>query len=323
MSAVSFPDRAMKVARIDLSAQHPMPSLVRGVTGTVLSVVISLLADALIVFIGSRVFPSTAGNPHFRFSDYATLTTIGVVIAGAAWPFVVHISSAPRWLYLRLAIVVTLVLWLPNLYLVLRGQPVRAVAALMTMHLVIAVVTYNLMVRIAPADHDIVPEPELTDSRPDGTGVPRPVDEEREGSDLEKGDPARRLAGALALLVGVEFVLGIVALVLVPTGRPTGWLPNEGKAIYLAHALVGLPLALAAVVYLVTVRESTRIYRLSGWIGCSGVLVAGTGGLLTVAHPVRLVGMAFMFVGPLVAGFGFLLPVFDMLSEGVTPLEDS
>lgn len=190
----------------------------------------------------------------------------------------------------------------------------------MTMHLVIAVVTYNLMVRIAPAAHDTVPEPELTDSRPDGTGVPRPVDEERGSSVLEKGDPARRLAWALALLVGVEFVLGIVALVLVPTGRPTGWLPTEGKAIYLAHALVGLPLALTAVVYLVTVRESTRIHRLSGWIGCSGVVVAGAGGLLTVAHPLRLVGLAFMFVGPLVAGFGFLLPALDRLSEGATPL---
>ena len=37
---------------------------------------------------------------------------IGVVTACLAWPVVTRISSAPRWLFFRLAIAVTPVLWL-------------------------------------------------------------------------------------------------------------------------------------------------------------------------------------------------------------------
>jgi hypothetical protein len=312
----------MKVARIDRSVRYSVPPLARVVAGTALAVAVSLSADALIVFTGKSLFPSTAGYAHFRFSDYATLTIIGILIAGAAWPVVVRISSAPRWLFFRLAVVVTLLLWLPDLYLILRNQPAQAVGVLMTMHLAIAVLTYNLMVRIAPAGHGTVAGPELVGSPSDRSGSAQLPGEGRVSPDFDAGGPAHRWAWALATLVGVEFVLGIVALVFVPTGRPTGWLPSDGTAIYLVHAVVGVPLALAAVVFLASVRESTRIYRLSGWIGCVGVTVAGAGGLLSVVHPLRLVGLAFMFVGPVVAGFGFLLPAFDRLSEGAAPSGD-
>jgi hypothetical protein len=54
---------------------------------------------------------------HFQFSDYGKLTVIGVIIACAGWPVVTRVSSQPRWLFLRLAI---------------------------------AVVTYNLLVHVAP-----------------------------------------------------------------------------------------------------------------------------------------------------------------------------
>jgi hypothetical protein len=71
-----------------------------------------------------------------------------------------RISSAPRWLFFRLAVLVTLLLWLPDLYLLDLGQPGRAVAVLMVMHLAIALVTYNSLVHIAkgrpaarPASH--------------------------------------------------------------------------------------------------------------------------------------------------------------------------
>ena len=92
---------------------------------------------------------STQGYVHFRFSDYAKLTVIGVVIACAAWPMVTRISSAPRWLFFRLAILVTLFLWLPDLSILYNGQPPKAVAILMLMHLAIALVAYNALVRIA------------------------------------------------------------------------------------------------------------------------------------------------------------------------------
>jgi len=41
------------------------------------------------------------------------------------------------------------VLWAPDLYILDLGQPVRAVAVLILMHLAIALVTYNSLVHIA------------------------------------------------------------------------------------------------------------------------------------------------------------------------------
>src|ERR1019366_10537470 len=99
----------------------------------------SLAADAILVAIGTAVFPATKGYSHFQFADYSKLTIIGVVIACAAWPIVTRISSAPRWLFFRLAILVTLVLWLPDLYILYKGESADAVAVLMVMHLAIAV----------------------------------------------------------------------------------------------------------------------------------------------------------------------------------------
>jgi hypothetical protein len=87
---------------------------------------------------------------HFQFSDYSKLTVIGVLVACGAWPFVTRISSEPRWLFIRAAIAVTAVLWLPDVYILASGQPIAAVFFLMLMHLAIGVVTYNALVRIAP-----------------------------------------------------------------------------------------------------------------------------------------------------------------------------
>jgi hypothetical protein len=143
-------ERALAWARIDLSPTHRPPEWWRVLVATILSVAGSLAADALLVFIGTRVFPSTKGYVHFQFHDYAKLTVIGVLIACAAWPVVTRISSAPRWLFFRLAIAVTLVLLLPDIYIWHQGQPAKAVVVLMAMHLAIAVVTYNLLVHLAP-----------------------------------------------------------------------------------------------------------------------------------------------------------------------------
>jgi hypothetical protein len=48
-----------------------------------------------------------------------------------------------------MAVAVTLVLWLPDVYVLALGQPPRAVAVLFAMHLAIAVVTYNCLVHFA------------------------------------------------------------------------------------------------------------------------------------------------------------------------------
>jgi hypothetical protein len=143
-------DRVLSLSRVDFAPAHRQPSAARVAVASVVSVAGSLAADALLVVIGTAIFPATKGYVHFQFSDYAKLTVIGVVIACVAWPIVTRISSSPRWLFMRMAVLVTVVLWLPDLYILVKGQPPKAVAVLMVMHLAIALVTYNSLVRIAP-----------------------------------------------------------------------------------------------------------------------------------------------------------------------------
>jgi hypothetical protein len=142
-------DRSLALARVDFAPRHRQPSTLRVVLATLLAMVGSLVADALLVAIGTAVFPSTKGYVHFQFHDYARLTIVGVLIACVAWPIVTRITSSPRWLFFRLAIVVTMVLFIPDLWLLAKHQSPRAVGVLMAMHLAIALVTYNALVRVA------------------------------------------------------------------------------------------------------------------------------------------------------------------------------
>ena len=142
--------RALALARIDFSPVRRPPRMAAVVVATVVALAGSLAADAALVALGTAIFPSTRGYVHFAFGDYAKLTVIGVVVACAAWPVVTRLTSAPRWLFFRLAVAVTLVLFLPDVWILLHGAPLEAVAVLMAMHVAIAVVTYNTLVRLAP-----------------------------------------------------------------------------------------------------------------------------------------------------------------------------
>jgi len=143
-------ERLLTWARIDLDPPHRPPAWWRVVLATVLSIVGSLAADAALVAIGTHLFPSTKGYSHFQFADYAKLTVIGVVIAGAGWAIVTRVCAAPRRLFFWLAIVVTLVLFLPDVWIWWQGQSARGVCVLVVMHVAIALVTYNLLVHLAP-----------------------------------------------------------------------------------------------------------------------------------------------------------------------------
>jgi len=143
-------DRGLEMARVDFAPNHRQPSLLRVGIATVLSIAGSLAADALLVAMATVIFPETKGYVHFQFHDYAKLTIIGVIVACISWPIVTRMSSSPRWLFLRLAILVTLVLFLPDLWILAKGEPPKAVAVLMLMHLAIALVTYNVLVHLAP-----------------------------------------------------------------------------------------------------------------------------------------------------------------------------
>lgn len=142
--------RVMSLVHLDFAPNHEQPQAGRVALATVVSLVGSLLADAVLVVIAQALIPGTKGYAHFQFGDYAKLTVIGVLIASAAWPVTTRITSSPRWLFLRMAVLVTLALWLPDVYILHLGAPPRAVAVLMVMHLAIAVVTYTLLTRVAP-----------------------------------------------------------------------------------------------------------------------------------------------------------------------------
>ena len=144
-------ERVLAQFKVDFPSDRRQPSRARLGLATLASLAGSLAADALLVAIGMAIFSTTKHYVHFRPSDYGKLTIIGVIIACVAWPIVTWISSAPRWLFFRLAILVTAVLLLPDLYLLSIHQPPEAVGVLMVMHLAIGFVTYNSLVRIAPS----------------------------------------------------------------------------------------------------------------------------------------------------------------------------
>lgn len=150
----TFPEpieRALSLMKIDLNTARMRVSLPLAAVATLCAVTGSLLADGLLVGIGTHIFPSTAGYVHFQFSDFAKLTILGVLFACGGWPVVSFFSPTPRWLYARLAVLGTLVLYLPDLDIMATGQPLKAVAILMVMHLAVILVTYFAMTRIAPA----------------------------------------------------------------------------------------------------------------------------------------------------------------------------
>lgn len=142
--------RFLSLIRLDFSPRANPPAVWRTATAALIAVVVSLAADRGLAAWAVSVHHDLRGYIHFRLSDYARLTVPGVLGAAVAWPFVAYISSRPRSLYRLAAIAVTLVLWLPDLYIWVQGQPGFAVFTLAVMHLAIAIVTYEAMTRLAP-----------------------------------------------------------------------------------------------------------------------------------------------------------------------------
>ena len=143
-------NRLAELVHLDFAPRHRQPYGSAVVVATIVALAGSLIVDAILVAVGEALWPGLRGYVHFRFTDYAKLTVIGVLIACAAWPVTTRITSMPRWMFARMAVAVTLVLYLPDLYLLVLGDPGKAVLVLMAMHLAIALVTYNALVRIAP-----------------------------------------------------------------------------------------------------------------------------------------------------------------------------
>ena len=269
----------------------------------------SLVVDVVLVTVGTAAFPATRNYGHFHLSDYGSLTVLGVVMACAAWMVVTRMSSDPRRCFFRLAVVVTLVLWLPDIWLLVRHQPVSAVLILMTMHLGVALVTYYSLVVVAPAG-----DPPGLRRAPAGGH-----DHETGYREVGESHATRKVAAKTFRVgkwvwilmmtgVGVELVAGVAALVVVPVRRPDGWLPSQGETAYLIHAGLGGVLTLAALC-LVVAAPSRRMTRAGTRIGLAGLVLGAGGGMLAVYHPSRVAGLVLMLVGAVVAFFGYLVPL--------------
>jgi hypothetical protein len=216
---------------------HRPPSAGRVGLATVLSIGGSLLITALLVSVGSALSSSATGYAYFQFSYFAKVTVIGVVIACAAWPIVTRISSAPRWLFLRLAIIATLVVCAPDLWLLARNRA-DSVTVVLTMRLAVALFTYNVLVRVSPV------RPGAGQGRVDGpTGHNEVIAVSRRRTHFVRRHPL--LAGlALIMSVGVFLAFTAVLFVWPATDAPqhvdailsfNG--PNEGAREALAVSL--------------------------------------------------------------------------------------
>lgn len=284
----------LRSTHIDFSPTSERPHWWRFLLALAVAVGASLGVDFGLVHAGTALFPSTRGFSHFRFSDYGTLTCVGVFLGAAGWPLVIRMSSTPRWLYYRSALVVTLVAWAPDVWLLARGETPRGVAVLAVMHVSVALITYNALVHLAP-------ERELADSEV-GDRNPRCLQE------------ATRLLSSLMLVaVTAEFVLGVLAILFVPFSRPNGWLPSRGRAVFLVHGAVGGIIFLLACAVVAVAYGEGRIARIASMSGLVGIIVGAVGGLLAASRGLRLAGMAAMFVGTGVAIFGYLVPIIEPL----------
>jgi hypothetical protein len=110
--------------------------------------------------------------------------------------------------------------------------------------------------------------------------------------------------------IGAEFLTGVAALLAVPVGRSSGWLPVQGEAAYLVHACLGGVLTFAAL-GLVHLAPQERIGRAGVRIGLAGLVLGACGGMVTAYHPFRWAGLLLMLMGTLVALLGYLLPLAD------------
>lgn len=143
-------DVAMRITRLGARPETRRPSLPFSALGTAVGVLLSVAANVLIVHLAVGLFPALAGYEHFRFSDYARFTVLGSLIACAGWPVLCLVSSAPVRVYTAIAVLGTVVLWLPDVYILLvLHEPARAVATLMVMHVAVPLVSCLSMVAIA------------------------------------------------------------------------------------------------------------------------------------------------------------------------------
>lgn len=149
-SVLRLPQDLRQYFRIDLPGLRSQPRAGRFTLATLVAVVGSVAACAILAVAGAAVFPATRGYEHFQFGDYTKLTVVGVLIACAGWLLAAALSSRARRLYLWAAIATTIVSFAPDIWILMHGQTAEGVFVLALMHIAVAVITYVAVVTIAP-----------------------------------------------------------------------------------------------------------------------------------------------------------------------------
>jgi hypothetical protein len=287
------------------------PSGIRLLVVTLLAALCSLGANALLVALATHLKPGLKGYAHFRFYDYGTLTVVGVLAAGIAWFIVLRVTSTPRWLLLRVAVLVTVLLWIPDVYLLVRHEPMAAVFTLMGMHVAVALIAYNLLVHLATPSESMTADAYTVLSDEASAFL---LSQRTPLPEAPRGALRRSLFVAMMVGTIAEFFIGCAELFYVPLNRPTGWLAHHGQAIYVVHALFGMALALGALYVFataVTTPNLIQVYRTAAIGGFMGVAVGAFGGALSYERSLRLFAIAFMVLGVAVAFFCYLLPLIE------------
>lgn len=135
---------------LDLPAGSAQPRWWRWLIAAIVAAVGSVAACWAIAVATAAAFPSTAGYDHFAFGDYAKLTLAGVALAVVVWPIATLLSSRARRLYLVVAVLALVASFVPDAWILYRGQPLIGVAALAVMHVAVGAVTVAALLGLAP-----------------------------------------------------------------------------------------------------------------------------------------------------------------------------
>ncbi len=144
----SLAQRASRLAGTGPAPQAAPPTHRRLAAAGLVAAAVSLAADIVLATVGRAAFTVPAAFGKFDFGTYSLLTVLGIAGANATWGAVTRLSSRPKWLLTRLAVLVTALFLIPDFLLLgTQGNPAGPVAILMLMHLAIAAITYLVYFR--------------------------------------------------------------------------------------------------------------------------------------------------------------------------------
>ncbi len=151
----SLAQRASRLAGTGPAPQAAPPTHRCLAAASLAAAAVSLAADIVLATAGRAAFTVPASFGKFSFATYGLLTVLGVIGATVTWGALTRLSSRPKWLLTRLALLATALFLIPDFLLLgTPGNPTGPVVILMLMHLAIAAITYTALINIAPVRGD-------------------------------------------------------------------------------------------------------------------------------------------------------------------------